>query len=195
MEGLPRWLSSKESPANADMGSIPGSVRSPGGGNDNPLQYFCLENATDRGAWQATVQGTAEWDAWPTQHAPILLRLCRDLFLSFIGVGLIYNVVLVAVTCFLSVIDSSSISLFFDIIIAIDKVMCVCAPPCLTLGNPMSCSPPGSSVHEIFPHKNTGVSFHFLLQGIIWTQEPNLCLLCLLHWQSGSLPLCHLRVP
>ena len=53
--GLPRWLSSKESACNAgdagDLGSIPGSGRSPGGGNGNPLQYSCLENLLDKGAW------------------------------------------------------------------------------------------------------------------------------------------------
>ena len=38
-----------------DMGSIPGSERSPEGGHSNPLQYSCLENPTDRGAWRATV--------------------------------------------------------------------------------------------------------------------------------------------
>ena len=38
-----------------DVASIPGSGRSPGGGHDNPLQYSCLENPMDRGAWQATV--------------------------------------------------------------------------------------------------------------------------------------------
>ena len=37
------------------MGSIPGSGRSPGGGNGNPLHYSCLENSMDRGAWQAIV--------------------------------------------------------------------------------------------------------------------------------------------
>ena len=51
----------KKMPANArdkrDMGSIPGSGRSPGEGNGNPLQYSCLENPTDRGAWQAAVHG------------------------------------------------------------------------------------------------------------------------------------------
>ena len=48
-------------PASAgDMGSIPGSGRSPGGGNGNPLQYFCLENPMDRGAWWATVHGAAK---------------------------------------------------------------------------------------------------------------------------------------
>ena len=39
-----------------DIGLIPGSERSPGGGHDNPLQYSCLENPMDRGAWQATVR-------------------------------------------------------------------------------------------------------------------------------------------
>ena len=54
----------KESACNAgdteDTGSIPGSGRSPGEGNDNPLQYSCLENAMDRGAWWATVQSVAK---------------------------------------------------------------------------------------------------------------------------------------
>ena len=40
-----------------ELASIPGSGRSPGKGNGNPLQYSCLENAMDRGAWQATVHG------------------------------------------------------------------------------------------------------------------------------------------
>ena len=40
-----------------EAGLIPGSGRFPGGGNGNPLQYSCLENSVDRGAWQATVQG------------------------------------------------------------------------------------------------------------------------------------------
>ena len=45
---------SKESACSAgDLGSIPGSGRSPGEGNSNPLQYSCLENPMDRGAWQA----------------------------------------------------------------------------------------------------------------------------------------------
>ena len=49
---------SKESACNAgDPSSIPGTGRSPGEGNVNPLQYSCLENLMDRGAWQATVRG------------------------------------------------------------------------------------------------------------------------------------------
>ena len=56
----------KNPPANAgdasDMDSIPGSGRSPGEGNGYPLQYSFMENSMDRGAWRATVQGTAESD-------------------------------------------------------------------------------------------------------------------------------------
>ena len=47
-------------------GSIPGSGRSPGVGNSNPLQYSCLENAMDRGAWWATVHGVTESNT--TEH-------------------------------------------------------------------------------------------------------------------------------
>ena len=53
-------------PANAgdirDTGSVPVSRRSPGRGNSNPLQYSCLENPMDRGAWQAIVHGHKESD-------------------------------------------------------------------------------------------------------------------------------------
>ena len=48
----------KNPPASAgDMGSIRGSGRLSGEGNDNPLQYLCLENSMDRGAWRAAVHG------------------------------------------------------------------------------------------------------------------------------------------
>ena len=51
----------KNPPANAgDGGLIPGSGRSPGGGNDNSLHYSCLENPMDRGAWWATVHGVTK---------------------------------------------------------------------------------------------------------------------------------------
>ena len=49
-----------EEPACNDLGSIPGSGRSPGEGNGHPLQSSCLENPMDRGAWWATVQGVAK---------------------------------------------------------------------------------------------------------------------------------------
>ena len=51
----------KNLPANSgDMGLIPGLGRSPGGGNGNPLQHFCLENPMDRGVWQARIHGVAK---------------------------------------------------------------------------------------------------------------------------------------
>ena len=58
--GFPHHLVGKPSACNAgDPGSFPGLGRSPGEGNGNPLQYSCLENPMDRGAWQATVHGIA----------------------------------------------------------------------------------------------------------------------------------------
>ena len=54
----------KNPPVNAgdtrDMGLIPESGTSPGAGNGNPLQYSCLENSMDRGAWRATVHGVTK---------------------------------------------------------------------------------------------------------------------------------------
>ena len=59
--GFPDSSVGKESVCNAgDLGSIPGSGRSPGKGNGNPLQYYCLENSMIRGAWQDTVHGVAK---------------------------------------------------------------------------------------------------------------------------------------
>ena len=55
--GFPGGSDGKESACNAgNLGSIPGSGRSPGEGNGNPLQYSCLENSMDREAWQVKVQ-------------------------------------------------------------------------------------------------------------------------------------------
>ena len=60
-KGFPGGSDSKESACNAgDLGSIPGSGRSPGEGKGYPLQYSYLENSMDRGAWWATVDGVAK---------------------------------------------------------------------------------------------------------------------------------------
>ena len=57
-KGFPRSSVGKESACNAgDLGSISGLGRSPGERNGNPLQYSCLENPMDEGAWWATVHG------------------------------------------------------------------------------------------------------------------------------------------
>ena len=70
IKGLPCGLEGKESACNAgDPGSIPASGRSSGEGNDNPLQYSCLENPIDRGTWQAMVHWvTKSWTRLSNQH-------------------------------------------------------------------------------------------------------------------------------
>ena len=66
--GFPGGSDSKESTCNAgDPGSIPGSGRSPGEGNGNPLQYSCLENPMDRGAWRATVHSVVKKESDKTE--------------------------------------------------------------------------------------------------------------------------------
>ena len=64
LRGFPSGSLVRNLPANAgavrDLGFIPGSGTSPGGGNGNLLHYFCLENPMDRGTWRATVHRTAE---------------------------------------------------------------------------------------------------------------------------------------
>ena len=60
-DGFPSGSNGKESAGSAgDLGSIPGSGRSPGVGNGHPLQYSCLENSMDRGAWWTTVHGVTK---------------------------------------------------------------------------------------------------------------------------------------
>ena len=61
LSGFPAGSDCKESACQAgDLGLIPGSGRSPGEGNGNPLQYSCLENSMDKGAWWATVHGVTK---------------------------------------------------------------------------------------------------------------------------------------
>ena len=62
--GLPRWHSGKEY---AGL-TLESGRRSPGEGNDNPLQDSCLENSMDRGAWQATVHGVTKSQTWLSMH-------------------------------------------------------------------------------------------------------------------------------
>ena len=81
--GLPRWNSGKEALASSgdagDVSSTPGSGRSSGEGNGNPLQYYCLENSMDSGTWCVIVHGVAESDI--TKHACMHVS---DTFISFV---------------------------------------------------------------------------------------------------------------
>ena len=70
-----------------DAGSIPGSGRSFGGGHGNPLQYSCLENLTDRGAWQATVHRVAKSQTWlrGLSFSSSSIRMTEILICAFIN--------------------------------------------------------------------------------------------------------------
>ena len=68
----------KNPTANGDVGSIPGSGRSPGLGNGTPLQYSCLENSMDRGAWWASPWGHRELDI--TEHTLSRSTVCASSF-------------------------------------------------------------------------------------------------------------------
>ena len=71
--GFPGSSAVKNLPATGDLGSVPGSGRSPGGGHGNPLQYSCLENPVDRGAWQDQSIGSQrvghDWSNLAHTHA------------------------------------------------------------------------------------------------------------------------------
>ena len=83
---LPRWLSGKESACQCrscrDAGLIPGSGRSPGERNGNPLQYSCLVNLMDREAWWVTVHGVTKSQTqlsyWSYTHAITLINPPRS---------------------------------------------------------------------------------------------------------------------
>ena len=85
--GFPGSSVSKESACRAgDWGSIPGSGRASGEGNGKPLQYDCLENPTDKGAWQATVHGVAR--VWHDLATKPPLPSGKNSGLPRIGLGL-----------------------------------------------------------------------------------------------------------
>ena len=66
---FPGGSGGKESACNAgDLGSIPGAGRSPGEGNGYPIQYSCMENSMNRGAWQAIVHGIRKLDTTESTH-------------------------------------------------------------------------------------------------------------------------------
>ena len=162
--GFPDGSVVKNPSANAgNTGSIPGLGRSSGGGNGNPLQYSCLENSMDRGAWQTTVHGvTKSWTWQITEHAHTRVMRCMDMSWVRIQLGTGMNWSWGPNT--------------------------VTAPPSLILWIHFFSSPcklvsllPLLLCTWNFLANNTGVSCHFLLQGIFLTQGLNPPLLCLLH--------------
>ena len=82
----------KEPACNArDPGSMPGLERSPGERNGNPLQYSCLENPTDRGAWQATVHAVAKSRTWLSDWVTLKTFFFFVLVIYFLSFGEIYQ--------------------------------------------------------------------------------------------------------
>ena len=131
------------------MGSIPGLGRSLRGGYGNPLQYSCLENPMDRGAWWATIHGVARSQTqlkWLSTHAWAkgnfaCLTWDIDILLPWPGT---YT------------IGSPSPQAFGLCTKRVRFYVCVCvcvcvlvSQLCLTLWNPVDCSLPGSSAHGI----------------------------------------------
>ena len=104
-KGFPGGTVVKNLPANTgdakNVGSIPGSGRSPRVGNGNPLQYSCLENSMDRRAWQATIHGVAKSQgstqdvteyAGPLGHpSDALVRWLGKTFIQILQKNLIYR--------------------------------------------------------------------------------------------------------
>ena len=86
--GFPGGSEVKASACNAgELGSVPGLGRFPGEGNGNPLQYSCLENPMDGGAWWATVHGVAKGQTQLSDFSPFSpfqKILCPDQFLRFL---------------------------------------------------------------------------------------------------------------
>ena len=89
---FPGGSDSKESACSAgDLASIPGLRRSPGEGNGNPLQYSCLENPMNGGAWQATVHGVAKSQVRLSNFTLPLQKLLSNCFIVVIIIILIID--------------------------------------------------------------------------------------------------------
>ena len=138
--GLPRWLSGEKSTCQCRRCRFdPWVVGSfPGGGNGNPLRYPCLENPVDRGAWRATVHGVAKSRTW-LKRPSTQLYVNMYSFSDFFPFRLLQDIQCTSWCYMVGPCWLSSLYVY----------ACSIAHSCLTLCDPVDCSPPGSSVHEI----------------------------------------------
>ena len=180
-------------------GLIPGLGRSPGEGNGNPFQSSCLGNPTDSRVWPGIVHGVAKsWtqlrelsmhaplpcSEWKTSHKPHHLGILewRKELLDW-KVSQKKRLHIVKQTG----IRMSKSNMCMHVCCLFSHVWLFVTPWTVACKRPLW---PQDS-----PGKNSGVGCHFLLQGIFPTQASNLPLLCLLHWQVGSLLLVPPRTP
>ena len=154
------------------------------------------KNLMLKGSWWVTDHGVTKSQTWLStcqqQHGLIILllmlhvQLYRDYKRTLQKYLKKFTYVVFVLNKLLSIFKVRSLQKF-----ALFINVCACvlvAQSCPPLCNPMDCSPPGFSVYEIFPGKNTGVGSHFLLQGMFPNQGSNPHLLC---WQADSLLLSH----
>ena len=119
-----------------DLCSIPGSERSPGEGNGNPLQYSCQENPVDRGAWQPSVHWVTKSQTRLKQ--PIMHACIKDKLFPFVNLESIK----------LREINQREKDKYCIIFLIQFSLV---AQSCLTLCDPMDCSMPGFPVHHQIP--------------------------------------------
>ena len=132
-----------------DVGLIPGLGRSPGGGDGNPLQYSCLENPMDRGAWQATSIGSQR-----VGHYWSDLACIQELNLLF-NLGENWQ------------LHNDGCSNPWRWCISVSVQFCSVAESCLTLWGPTDCSTLGLPVHHQLP-EFTQTHVHWVGDAILW---------------------------
>ena len=181
---------------------------SPGEGKGYPLQYSCLRDIMDRGAWQAAVHGVAKSQAQLNDfHFHVSKSrywgfvLCQGIwgsllptfFLKFLLSEALFSLIsklgITDPTWWSGVCVCACASVCVCMCVWVCVYVCVCAQSCLTLCDLVDRCPPNSLCPWNFPGKNTGMGCYFLLQRIFPTQGSNPCLLNLLHWQANSIPL------
>ena len=165
-------------PNEGDQGCIPGLGRPPGERNGYPLQYSCLENPMDRGAWWSTVHMVAKSWTWRSHFNGSLIRSLNShlshcyLFGSWRIWSLLRNHPLIA--------PKET---------GINNTVPVCQVTSVVSGSnhwPAARQAPQSMG---FSRQEYWSDCHALLQGLVLTQGGNQHLSPLLHWQAGSLPL------
>jgi len=180
---LPRWARGKETACqclrNKRHGSIPGWGKSSGGGHGNSLQYFCLENPMDRGAWWAIVHRVTKswtWLNWLTMHTHTVTCWYPTVFIiSLYSSTWLYYFKLLPrkiqlenkfIVCF-SIYENP-----FKGTSDCSKFQCVHIQLCLTLCDPMDCSPPGSSILGIILERILEWVAISSSRGSSWPRDP-----------------------